>query len=158
MAPAQGIVGFRQQEIGTTINRSNLTAAAGGGLIFALIDAGVNNHRAKKAESAASPVRDALIDYQPGEVLAAAVRQQLGQASLLPVEDVEIQQVKDNDSIKEWIKTKPSKTLVMVDTHYGLMPGFNGVRVIATVSFHPAADKPSAGAVQKRNLPGLVYY
>src|SRR4051812_46406994 len=52
LAPSIGMVGLSQQEIGTTIQRSNLTAAAGGGLIFAIVDAGINNSRAKKAENA----------------------------------------------------------------------------------------------------------
>src|SRR4051812_38476632 len=57
------LVTVPQNEIAAGINESNLTAAMGGGLLFALIDAGVNNSRAKKAEAAIVPVRNALVDY-----------------------------------------------------------------------------------------------
>jgi len=61
----QIIVG--QAEIRPNINISNMTAAAGGGLLFALIDAGVNNARAKKAEEAVVPLREAMtgFDFDP---------------------------------------------------------------------------------------------
>src|SRR5687768_4711426 len=52
-----------QAEIQPNINISNVTAAAGGGLLFALIDAGVNNARAKEAEKKIVPLREALVGY-----------------------------------------------------------------------------------------------
>src|SRR4051812_32436107 len=57
------LVTVAQNEIAAGINESNLTGAMGGGLLFALIDAGVNNSRAKKAEASIVPVRDAIVDY-----------------------------------------------------------------------------------------------
>src|SRR5580704_16433625 len=72
-----GIVGLRQQEIGVEINASNVSAATGGGLIGAIVDASIDNSRAKKAESEVTPIRDALINYQPGNVLAADLQKAL---------------------------------------------------------------------------------
>ena len=56
-----------QSEIAPNINISNITAAAGGGLLFALIDSGVNNARAKEAEKTIVPLREALLgfDFDP---------------------------------------------------------------------------------------------
>ena len=56
-----------QAEIQPNINISNITAATGGGLLFALIDAGVNNARAKDAEKAVVPLREAMVgfDFDP---------------------------------------------------------------------------------------------
>ena len=56
-------------EIGTEINVSNVAAATGGGLIPALIDSGINADRTKKAEEAAGPIRDKLIDFDFGAEL-----------------------------------------------------------------------------------------
>ena len=53
-----------QAEIKPNINISNITAAAGGGLLFALIDAGVNNSRAKDAEKTVVPLREALVGFE----------------------------------------------------------------------------------------------
>jgi hypothetical protein len=53
-----------QAEIQPNINISNITAATGGGLLFALIDAGVNNARAKEAEKTVVPLREAMVGYE----------------------------------------------------------------------------------------------
>ena len=52
-----------QAEIKSDINPSNIAVATGGGLLGALIEAGVNSSRAKKAEAAIQPVRAALTGY-----------------------------------------------------------------------------------------------
>jgi hypothetical protein len=53
-----------QAEIQPNINISNITAAVGGGLLFALIDAGVNNARAKEAEKQVIPLRESLVGFE----------------------------------------------------------------------------------------------
>lgn len=53
-----------QAEIQPNINISNITAATGGGLLFALIDAGVNNSRAKEAEKVVVPIRESMVGFE----------------------------------------------------------------------------------------------
>ncbi|HET9472903.1 MAG TPA: hypothetical protein VFO82_03365 [Steroidobacteraceae bacterium] len=64
-----------QAEIQANINALNTTAAAGGGLLFAMIDAGVNNARAKDAEKSVIPLREALVGYEfdPRAEMASAM-------------------------------------------------------------------------------------
>lgn len=52
-----------QVEIKSNINPSNIAMATGGGLLGALIEAGVDSSRARKAEAAIQPVRVALAGY-----------------------------------------------------------------------------------------------
>jgi voltage-gated potassium channel Kch len=52
-----------QEEMKSDINPSNVVVATGGGLLGALVDAGINAERAKKAEAAIQPVRAALTGY-----------------------------------------------------------------------------------------------
>jgi hypothetical protein len=52
-----------QGEIQSNINQSMLAVAAGGGLLFALIDAAIEEERAKKAEAAITPLREALAGF-----------------------------------------------------------------------------------------------
>jgi len=70
-----------QAEIRPNINVSNVTAATGGGLLFALIDAGINNSRAKEAEKTVVPLREALVGYefdQHAQTASAATLSSLG--------------------------------------------------------------------------------
>ena len=52
-----------QAEIQSNINRSRIAQAAGGGMLMALIDASVEQSRAKKAEAAITPLREALAGF-----------------------------------------------------------------------------------------------
>ena len=52
-----------QAEIKSNINPSNIALYTGGGLLGALIEAGVDSSHAKKAEAAIQPVRGALTGY-----------------------------------------------------------------------------------------------
>ena len=52
-----------QDEIKSTIVASSVSAVTGGGLLAALIDAKVNNDRARKAEATIQPLRQALIGF-----------------------------------------------------------------------------------------------
>lgn len=157
LSPAVGVIGMRQQEIGTSINRSNLTAA-GGGLILALIDAGVNNSRAKRAEGAASSIRDSLIDYRPADVLAQALKTALASQTSVTLEDVQVVQIKDVSTLPERVKATPNKSVVVLDMTYELQPDFGGTRVVVTASAHPANGKPAPSSETRGKLPPLCYF
>lgn len=57
------VVVLAQAEIKSNIVDSKVAMAAGGGLLMALIDAGVNSARAKKAEEAILPMRTSLMGF-----------------------------------------------------------------------------------------------
>jgi hypothetical protein len=52
-----------QDEIAALIEQSNLAVAAGGGLVFALIDAGIDSHRTARAAKLMEPVRKEVADF-----------------------------------------------------------------------------------------------
>jgi hypothetical protein len=75
------LIVVEQAEIKPNINISNITAATGGGLLFALIDAGVNNARAKEAEKTVVPLRESMVgfDFDPlAQELTSATLASLG--------------------------------------------------------------------------------
>jgi hypothetical protein len=157
LGPATGVVGLRQQEIGTSIERSNITEATGGGLIFAMIDAGINNSRAKKAESGAASIRDALVDYKPGEVLANALQTSLA-GTALPLDEVKVVQVKDATTLPQQIKAGAAKSVLVLDVSYALLPNFAGARVTVFATLHPARGKLPGLTREVRHLPDACYF
>ncbi len=153
-----GFVGLRQQEIGTDINRSNVSAATGGGLLGAIIDMSIDNSRAKKAESAVTPVRDALINYQPGNVLAADLQNALATVPGVSPSHIDVRQIIDANTTSDWIKGAGESSVLMVNLTYELSPNFDSIIVSAAVSLHPGGGRLAAIAKSKSGLPPLVYY
>jgi hypothetical protein len=157
LVPATGVVGLRQQEIGTSIDRSNMTAAMGGGLIFALVDAGINNSRAKKAEASAASIRDALVDYKPGDVLAKALQSSFT-GTELPLGEVKVVQIKDATTLPQQIKGDAGKSVLVLDVAYELLPNLAGTRVTVFATLHPPAGKLKGFTHEVRKLPGACYF
>lgn len=74
LGETQALVAAAHPEIEADINESNITAFTGGGLIFALVDAGINTSRSKKAVNRITPLRDALADHEAAVEFADALR------------------------------------------------------------------------------------
>jgi hypothetical protein len=142
----QGIVGIGQQEIVADIVESNMTQAAGGGLLFAIIDASVNNSRGKKAESAITPVRDALIGYDVGKTLSACLNTSLATTSWLKLSEFTVRQINDPATVKAWLPTTSDKFLFLVRPTYELDPTFSNLVVSAFVTLD---EKPLLNGSQK---------
>jgi hypothetical protein len=153
----ESVVGLRQQEIAADIARSNVSAATGGGLIGAIIDASVENSRAKKAEGVIVPVRDALVGYEPGAVLAEALRQELTSLAWLKHDAVVVRQAPDNKSLPGWIEKSTRDAVLFVSTDYRFTPAFDAVVVTASVSVHPRTGPLKSAIKTKPGLPGLIY-
>src|SRR5580692_1676538 len=63
------VLPIKQREIYVFVPNSTAGAASGGGLIGALVDAGINDIRTSKAEAAVKPLRDALVDFDFDKIL-----------------------------------------------------------------------------------------
>ena len=153
-----GIVGLRQQEIGTEINTSNVSAATGGGLIAAIVDSSIDNSRAKKAESAVTPLRDALINYQPGNILAVDLQKALATVPGVSPSHVDVRQIIDPNTTAGWINGSGGASVLLVNLSYKLSPNFGSIIVSAEVSLHAGGSRLASVAQNKPNLPPLVYY
>lgn len=67
---------LNQQEVGVDVSQTN-AMAAGGGLLGALIVAGVDNARTKNAEERIVPIRDLLIAYRFNDAFEREIRAKL---------------------------------------------------------------------------------
>jgi hypothetical protein len=131
------LVTVTQNEIIAGIQESNLTAAAGGGLLFALIDAGVNQARAKTAETAIVPVRDALTDY-PFEKKAMALSEEVSRSlPWLGVKGTELNKDPSNARFSNAIDGSPGPQLLTMTYDYLLDNGFQILKVGANMSLLP---------------------
>jgi hypothetical protein len=164
LGEVKGIVGLQQQEIGTEINASNVAAVTGGfgaigALTGAIIDSSIDDSRAKKAEDTVKPVRDALINYQPGDVLAADLQKTLAAVPGVNPSHTDVRQVIDPKTTIDWITSSGGTSVLLVKLSYNLSPNFDSIIVKAQVSLHAGGGRLAKIAQSPSDdLPPLVYY
>ncbi len=158
-SPSEILVGVTSQEIGTTIDASNTGAATGGGLIGAIIDLSVENARAKKAEQAIIPVRNALIGYEASAILTAAVQNEIGSAAWLKDAKTQTSQTAGQNSVTALLSKTTGNAVLVVNVDYYLTPKFDAIIVAARVELRPRSDALIKKA-EKRDADEvpLLYY
>ena len=144
-----------QAEIKADIVDSKVAMAAGGGLLMAMIDAGVNSSRAKKAEAAVQPVREALTGYDADALALATTNAALTGQTWLGAQPAQLS--KDNTVPAKMAVLDATSTpqTVFIEFEYGLSPDFSAVVVSASIQIAsrevPAKKKPDARVIP-RNL------
>jgi hypothetical protein len=137
------VAALAQQELKTSIVVSN--AGAGFGLIGALIDTSVNNSAAKGAEAKVVPVRNALIGWEAGAALRAALEREVVPVALLHVGKIEVQQLPDaKDAIAKLVEGTKEDALFLVQTDYRLSPAFDRIVITAKASLLRAKLPPTS--------------
>jgi hypothetical protein len=145
------LVTVTQNELIAGIQESNISAATGGGLLFALIDAGVNQARTKTAEEAIVPVRDALADYSFDQKAIAASQEIAQRVTWLGVQKSELNKDPSNARLSKAIDETPGPELLSITYDYLLDNNFTVLKVGANVSLLPKAlpknKKPESRAL-----------
>lgn len=145
-----------QAEIQPNINISNITAATGGGLLFALIDAGVNNARAKEAEKQIVPLREALAGYDFDPLAQHASTTTLQALEWFDPRQVKLSKEETGDSVLAALNASAAPQLMVLKYSYETNADFSGVVVslnayIANKAV-PAGKKPDS-RLQPKYLP-----
>jgi len=165
--PAEGrsIVGGRevqisvaQGEIKTNINASNMTAAAGGGLLFALVDAGVESHRAGVAEQVAKPLRDALVGYDFDARAQERTKATLAELDWFAPRDYSFVKEINADARSAKLDAMASSQMAFVDYEYSLTPDFGAVEISVTVSLANKQAAPGQKPVTRLSAANLAYH
>jgi hypothetical protein len=144
-----------QREIQTRIVESNLTAAAGGGLLFALIDVGVNQSRANTAEKAVVPVRDALLGYDFDGKVAAANRAALARYDWLGLRDVSFAKDVTPGAQLAALDASTADQVVFATYDYAVAADFASIEVtmgVAVANRAGVADQPPEARLKPQNL------
>ena len=134
------VLAVPQEEIYGDINSSNMTAAAGGGLLFALIDAMVESNRAKNAEKSVSPLRDKLLDYDYAQVLADELNAQIKKIDWLSAKDVTLERSMSDTWAKDKVLLSSASAVLLMSAKYHLSPNLDSVETIVNLQMFPNAE------------------
>ena len=133
------VVMVKQSEIGSDIVVSNATGAMGGGLIPALIDAGVNSSRTKKAEEAIGPIRDKLIDYDFGAEVEKQLNTAFSGTTVSGLNNVKLMRAEDPKYRENTVKASGADAVMFIDTTYKISANFDAVLATANVRVFPVS-------------------
>jgi hypothetical protein len=145
------IVTVAQSEIGAGIQPSTISAATGGGLLIALVDAGINNARAKTAEAAIVPVRDALTDFYFEQRAMAASEALAERTPWLGVTRTELNKDPSNASFSKALDASPNPQTLTTTYSYLLDQNFRVAKLSVTVALIKKA-LPKNGKPEHRAL------
>jgi len=145
-----------QAEIKANINALNTTAAAGGGLLFALIDAGVNNARAKDAEKAVIPLRESLVGYEfdPRAEMASAMT--LSALDWFGAKQAQLTKDESAEGVLTALDAAATPQLLVLRYSYETTADFSAILVhlnAQLVNKQIPAGKKSDARLQGKNLP-----
>lgn len=149
LGPVNGIIGLRHQEIqATAMNAEGLGLGVE-------IGASINANRAEKDITF---VRDALVNYQPGDVLATDLRKTLAALPGFAWAQIDTRQIADNKSFNAWVAETGNNSVLLVDLDYSLSPTFTALEVAATVWIHPGTGRLAGIPASRPDLPSFVYF
>jgi len=114
------VMPIKQSEIYVFVPDSQIAAAGGGGLLLALIDAGVNDVRTSKAEAAVKPLRDATVDFDFDGTLRDDVKSSLSAVPWLHVSDARVVRDISPDGMDSVFTGSSAGAILFATTDYHL--------------------------------------
>lgn len=137
MDSAETLLIVVQSEIGSDIDVSDVTTATGGGLLPALIDAGINANRREKAEEMIAPIRDMLVDYDFASVMKTSLAESLESVSVEGMSNVTLSRSTDMDMVESFVQDTATSAVLLVNTDYKLSSDFSRMIASANVFIYP---------------------
>ncbi|MBB5212611.1 hypothetical protein [Microbulbifer hydrolyticus] len=150
----------QQEEIVKEFVPSNAGGSAGaqfglvGALVGAAVDASVNNSRAKDAESAVEPYRNATLDLNVRNMVEEAFRGNLQQIDWVADTRLVSEQLPEGTKVANYLPAVQEDLLLLVTTNYSLKPG---AQVIEFTADYALYDKETAFDGRSKNKAKPVY-
>jgi hypothetical protein len=155
-------VPIRQSEIYVFVPQSNIAAAGGGGLLLALIDAGVDSVRTTKAEDAVKPLRDATVDFDFDSTLQNDLKTSLSQVAWMHADNFHVVKTVSNDSLDGVLAGSKDSAVLFTTTNYCLSNDADVLDIFVHASLFPnspelRALKPSTGKSMTASMANALY-
>lgn len=153
LATTDVVVPIGQSEIYIYVPPSQAAMYTGGGLIGALIQAGVDSNNASTAEEAIKPLRNALLDYNFDDNIRGQLQSELSKAQWLNAGNYKIVKEVTTDNLDRLLVASTSSGVLFATTNYNLNWSSDAVTVNITPHLFPKTAELSA-LVQKPEKSG----
>lgn len=140
MTSTDVVLPIQQSEIYVFVPASNVSAAAGGGLLAALVDAGIDSVRNSKAETAVAPLRNAMVDFSFDEALEQELRGSLSQIGWMHIGAVSAVRDVTNDNLDRALSESHANVLLFIVPDYHLSNDGDVLIVTAAARLIPNDD------------------
>jgi hypothetical protein len=147
-----------QAEIKSDINPSNIAVYTGGGLIGALVQASVDAERAKKAEAAITPLRDALAGFDADGLAQSATKTAIAGVDWLNTDAVRFSKDATPNGKSSALDSESAAQIAFFDYTYDVGPDFSTVRVVVSMSFASKALPSGSAKPEARLKPRALAY
>jgi hypothetical protein len=134
------VLPVKQSEIYIFVPDSQVAAAGGGGLLLALIDAGVNSVRTEKAETAVKPLRDAMVDYDFDKSLHDSMQSALAQVAWLHADHVRVVKDATQESFDQAVAGSSEDAVLLAMADYRLSNNAEELTVTLTTGLYPKSS------------------
>ena len=156
------VMPIAQSEIYVVVPASNVSAATGGGLLGALIDAGVDSSRTKKAQAAIKPLRDAVVDLDIDTILRDDLKASLSTVNWLHVNGARVVKTATPASLDQTITDSKEGAVLVVSVDYHLSVDASTLEIVVSANMYAnnaalTAVKPKGGRGAKSDISNAIY-
>jgi hypothetical protein len=160
IASTELVVPIKQSEVYVFVPAS--TAGASAGLLGALVDVSIDATRNKNAETAVTPLRDAMVDFDADTMLRDDLKASLSQIDWLHVSGARV--VKDivPATLDKAITDSKDAAVLIVAADYHLSNDGAELDVVLSANMYANSDglaslKPKAGKPSKSDISNAIY-
>jgi len=132
-------------------------AGAAFGLVGALVDTGINQHRANKAESAITPLRTEMSDYSFDQQALASTQATLAQLDWLGVRKTSFSKDTSKQNANAILDKSEAPEVLMAVYDYELTADFSAMQVNARFTISPKAVPAGQSPDSRVKLEHAVY-
>ena len=143
------VMPVRQSEIYIFVPMA--TAGAGFGLIGALVDAGIDSSRTSNAETAVTPLRNAMVDYSFDNALQDQLKASLAQVAWVHAGDYSVVRDVSNDGLAKTLAASKASSVLLVVADYRLSNDGDVLLVTVQAALMPNNDQLRALVPGKRD-------